>query len=446
MIGSLTYLTASRPDIMFAVCAYARFQVTPKVSHLYAVKRIFRYLKGQSKLGLWYPRDSPFDLEAFYDSDYAGANLEGKSTTGGYQFLGKRLISWQCKKKIIVANSTTEAEYVAAPNCCGQVLWIQNQMLDYWFNFINTKIYIDNKSTICIVKNSVFHSKTKHIEIRHHFIRDSNKKKLIQMIKIHINQNVTDLLTKAFDVGRFQYLIANFLNGSHIRYALTKNPTIYVSLIEKFWQTATVRTVDNGEQEITATIDGKEFTVTEAFVRRHLQLADAEELIPNVVSSSHQKTQTSRQALNKDTELPQTSVPIPNVPDEAIYEEWDDIVERATTTVASLDAKQASGNITKTQSTAIPNVPLPKGIGACGSPRCQEATGGSIAQTRVLALETDLRQTKKVYGAAYTKLIMKVKKLEKTVKSNQARRRAKIVVLDDEEDSEDSSKKGRMIE
>ncbi|GJZ88906.1 putative ribonuclease H-like domain-containing protein [Tanacetum coccineum] len=124
MIGSLRYLTASRPDIMFAVCACARFQVTPKTSHLHAVKRIFRYLKGQPKLGLWYPRDSPFDLEAFSDSDYAGASLDRKSTTGGCQFLGKRLISWQCKKQTIVANSTTEVEYVAAANCCGQVLWI----------------------------------------------------------------------------------------------------------------------------------------------------------------------------------------------------------------------------------------------------------------------------------------------------------------------------------
>ncbi|GJT81777.1 putative ribonuclease H-like domain-containing protein [Tanacetum coccineum] len=119
MIGSLMYLTTSRPDIMFVVCACARFQVTPKVSHLHAVKRIFRYLKGQPKLGLWYPRDSPFDLEAFSDSNYARASLDRKSTIGGCQFLDKRLISWQCKKQTVVANSTTEAEYVAAANCCG---------------------------------------------------------------------------------------------------------------------------------------------------------------------------------------------------------------------------------------------------------------------------------------------------------------------------------------
>ncbi|GJT35740.1 putative ribonuclease H-like domain-containing protein [Tanacetum coccineum] len=149
VIGSLMYLTTSRSDIMFAVCACSRFQ---------------------------YPRVSSFDLEAYSDSDYAGANLDRKSTT-------------------------REAEYIATANYCRQVLWIQNQMLDYGFHFMNTKIYIDNESTICIVKNQVFHSKTKHIEIRHHFIRDAYEKKLIQMLKIHTDDNVVDLLTKDFDVN-----------------------------------------------------------------------------------------------------------------------------------------------------------------------------------------------------------------------------------------------------
>nr|GEW43556.1 putative ribonuclease H-like domain-containing protein [Tanacetum cinerariifolium] len=177
MIGSLMYLTTSKPDITFVVCAYVR--------------------------------DSPFDLEAYSDSDYARASLDRKSKTESCQFLGKRLISWQCKKQTIVANSTTEAQYVAAASCYGHVLWIQNQMLDYGFNLMNTKIYIDNESTICIVKNIVFYSKTKHIKIRHHFIRDSYEKKLIQVIKIHTDHNVTDLLTKAFDVGRFNFLVAS---------------------------------------------------------------------------------------------------------------------------------------------------------------------------------------------------------------------------------------------
>ncbi|GJT99395.1 hypothetical protein Tco_1109734, partial [Tanacetum coccineum] len=122
MIGSLMYLTSLRHDIMFAVCAYARYQVNPKVSHLYVVKMIFRYLKGQLKLGLWYPKDSFFDLVAHTDSDYARASLDRKSTTGGCQFLGCRLISWQCKKQTMVANSTIKDEYVAASSYYGQVL------------------------------------------------------------------------------------------------------------------------------------------------------------------------------------------------------------------------------------------------------------------------------------------------------------------------------------
>ncbi|GJX92674.1 putative ribonuclease H-like domain-containing protein [Tanacetum coccineum] len=209
MIGSLMYLTASRPDIMFAVCVCARHQVTPKECHLHAVKRIFRYLKGQPLLGLWYPKESPFDLVAYSDSDYDGDNQDRKSTTRGCQFLGRRLISWQCKKQTIVATSTTEAEYVAAASGCGQVLWIQNQLLDYGYNFMNTKIYIDNNSAICIVKNPVYHSRTKHIDIRHHFIRDCYEKKLINVDHIHTDNNVADLLTKPFDVGRFQYLVVS---------------------------------------------------------------------------------------------------------------------------------------------------------------------------------------------------------------------------------------------
>ncbi|GKD81620.1 putative ribonuclease H-like domain-containing protein, partial [Tanacetum coccineum] len=238
MIGSLMYLTASRPDRTFAVCACGRFQVTSKISHLHAVKRIFRYLKVQPKLGLWYPMDSPFDLEAFSDSDYAGASLDRKSTIRGCQFLGKRLISWQCKKQTIVANSTTEAEY----------------------------IYIDNESTICIVKNLLFHSKTKHIEIRYHFIRDSYEKKLIQVIKIHTDHNVADLLTKAFDVSR---------------------------------------------------------------------------------------------KVKRTTKISQSSRPIHLVADETVYKEWEDIMERAATTASSLEAKQDSGNINRTQSMATLNKSLP---------------------------------------------------------------------------------------
>ncbi|GJR36868.1 hypothetical protein Tco_1212552 [Tanacetum coccineum] len=235
------YLTASRPDIMFAVCACARFQVTPKTSHLHVVKRIFRYLKGQPKLGLWYPRDSPFDLEALLDSDYAGASLDRKSTTG---------------------------EYVAAANCCGQVLWIQNQMLDYGFNFMNTKIYIDNESTICIVKNPVFYSKPKHIEIRHHFIRDCYEKKLIQVIKIHTVHNVTDLLTKAFDVIRSENVEVSSDSGHSsymlINYAFTSKVPISAFVIEQFWEILpTSKTVNSVQCTNDPHFSGKLVSVTD---------------------------------------------------------------------------------------------------------------------------------------------------------------------------------------
>ncbi|GJS77079.1 putative ribonuclease H-like domain-containing protein [Tanacetum coccineum] len=327
------------------------FQVTPKVSHLHAVKRIFRYLKGQPKLGLWYPRDSPFDLEAFSDSDYAGASLDRKSTTGGCQFLGKRLISWQCKKQTIVANSTTEAEYVAAANCCGQVLWIQNQMLDYGFNFMNTKIHIDNESTICIVKNPVFHSKTKHIEIRHHFIRDSYEKRLIQVIKIHTDHNVADLLTKVFDVSSDEFGVKT---GS-CKVNAARQDLVLLGEI-------------NNVKQIHAIVDGKTVVISESSVRSDLLFNDEDGI-----------TCLTNETIFENLAL--MGVPIPNVADEAVFKEWDDRVVRATTTAASLDAAQASGNITKTQSMTMSNDPLSQkiGLGDRPTPRIH---GGVIAQTR----------------------------------------------------------------
>ncbi|GKC21240.1 hypothetical protein Tco_1023390, partial [Tanacetum coccineum] len=126
-------------------------------------------------------------------------------------------IMFLCKKQTVVANSTTEAKYIAASQCCGQVLWIQNQLLDYGYNFMQIKIHVDNKSAICVVKNPVYHSKTKHIEIRHHFIRDSYQKRLIKMVKIHTDNNVADLLSKAFDVKQssmvgFSVIINNWMS------------------------------------------------------------------------------------------------------------------------------------------------------------------------------------------------------------------------------------------
>ena len=208
MIGSLMYLTASRPDITFAVCICSRYQANPKVSHLTAVKRILRYLKGRCGLGLWYPKNSDFTLYAYTDSDYAGCSIDKKSTSGGCQFLGERLISWQCKKQTTVSTSTAEAEYVAASSCCSQVIWMQLQLLDYGLNFLDTPIMFDNEAAVQIVKHPVEHSKTKHIDIRVHFIRDCFERKLIHLERVDTENNLADLFTKAFDSTRFNTLVS----------------------------------------------------------------------------------------------------------------------------------------------------------------------------------------------------------------------------------------------
>nr|GEU65668.1 hypothetical protein [Tanacetum cinerariifolium] len=181
MIGSLMYLTASRPNIIESLGISKANQ-----------NWVFGILESQPLT--WKPTHIVTMLEQI---------LIGNPQQEVVNFL------WQYKKQTILATSTTEAEYVAVASCCVQVLWIQNQMLDYGFNFINIKIYIDNESTICIVKNLVFHFKTKHIEITHHFIRDAYEKKLILALKIHTDDNVADLLTKAFDVSRFNFLVVN---------------------------------------------------------------------------------------------------------------------------------------------------------------------------------------------------------------------------------------------
>ncbi|GKB95127.1 putative ribonuclease H-like domain-containing protein [Tanacetum coccineum] len=251
MIGSLMYLTTSRPDIM--------------------------YLKHQPKLGLWYPRDSPFELEAFSDSDYRGGSLDRKSTTGGYQFLGRRLISWQCKKQTIVANSTT-----------GQ-------------NMLQLLTVVGN-----VIKNPVAHSRTKHIKIRFHFIRDCYEKRLIEVIKIHTDHNVADLLTKGFDVTRFNFLVSCLgfreslekdIDGTEelllpdlfilwltkvstdsansIHYAITVSPVVSTIFVEQFWMSAKSKIINNARY-ITAKVAVKPVNISEASIRSDLLFDDAD--------------------------------------------------------------------------------------------------------------------------------------------------------------------------
>ncbi|XP_073225588.1 secreted RxLR effector protein 161-like [Cicer arietinum] len=139
MIGSILYLTSSRPDIIFAVGMCARFQSSPKESHLTTVKRILRYLVGSNDMGLWYKKYQDIDLTTYSDADYTGDKVERKSTSGACQFLGKSLKSRSCKKQSTIALSTTEAEYVSVAQCCSQILWVKNQLQDYAMVHQNTR-------------------------------------------------------------------------------------------------------------------------------------------------------------------------------------------------------------------------------------------------------------------------------------------------------------------
>jgi hypothetical protein len=169
MIGSLLYLTATRPDIQFSVCLCARFQASPRTSHRQAVKRIFRYLRHTPDFGLWYSASSSLALHGFSDADFAGCRLERKSTSGTCQFLGHSLVSWSSRKQSSVSQSTTEAEYIAAASCCSQLLWITYTMSDFGEEYTHVPLQCDSTSAISVPKNPVLHSKTKHIEVRYRF-------------------------------------------------------------------------------------------------------------------------------------------------------------------------------------------------------------------------------------------------------------------------------------
>ena len=207
MIGSLLDLTTSRPDILFSVCLCAQFQSNPKESHLTAVKRIFWYLIGTENLGLWYPKGQELTLLGFCDANFAGCRVERKSTSGSCIFLGDCLISWNSKKQNSIALSTTEAEYVASAMCVAQILWIKNQLEDYGISLRKIPVMCDNTSAINLAKNPIVHSRTKHIEIHHHFIRDHISKGDIELQFVDIVHQTADIFTKPLGTERFNSLV-----------------------------------------------------------------------------------------------------------------------------------------------------------------------------------------------------------------------------------------------
>ncbi|KAK6149282.1 hypothetical protein DH2020_016807 [Rehmannia glutinosa] len=204
LIGSLLYLTASRPNITFTVGVCAIFQSAPKESHITAAQRILRYLKGCQEVGLWYPKDGGFRLVGY--SDYAGCRVDRKSTSGTCQMLRNRLVFWFNMKQNSIATFTAEAKYIVAGSCCAQVLWMRQQLRDYDIEEKEIPIMCDNTSAIAITQNPVLHSRIKHIDVRYHFIRDHVEKKDIILEYISTDKQLADIFTKPLCESRFEEL------------------------------------------------------------------------------------------------------------------------------------------------------------------------------------------------------------------------------------------------
>nr|GEU45811.1 copia protein [Tanacetum cinerariifolium] len=178
----------------------------PKTSHLEAVKRIFRYIKGTMNLGLWYPKGSGIETIVYVDSDHVGDYVDRKRTSGFCTFIGCFLTSWFLKKQTALAISTIEAEYVSTRKACQQALWMKQALIDYGVRLDNIPIMCDNKGAIDLSKNLIQHSRTKHIEIRHHFLRDNVQKGNISIENVSSEDNIADILTKPLKRELFNYL------------------------------------------------------------------------------------------------------------------------------------------------------------------------------------------------------------------------------------------------
>ncbi|XP_065619112.1 secreted RxLR effector protein 161-like [Quercus suber] len=206
MIGSLLYLTASRPDIAFSVRVCAQFQAAPKEFHLIAVKRIVRYVNGTFDYGIWNTKDSNECLAGYSDANWAGCIDDRKSMSGGCFYLGNNLVSWMSKKQNLVSLSTAEAEYIAAGSYCAQSLWMKKLLHDYAISQDTMCVFCDNTSAVNLSKNLVQHSKSKHIEIRYHFIRDLVEDKIVCLEFINTDNQKADIFTKLLDGPRFESL------------------------------------------------------------------------------------------------------------------------------------------------------------------------------------------------------------------------------------------------
>ncbi|GJX75788.1 retrovirus-related pol polyprotein from transposon TNT 1-94 [Tanacetum coccineum] len=207
MIGSFMYLTVSRPDLQFVVCMCAWYQAKSTKKHLHAVKQIFRYLRGTVNMGLRYSKDSYIAVTAFANADHAGCQDTRISTSGSMQLLGERLVSWSSKKQKSIAISSTEAKYIALSGCCAQILWMGSQLTDYGLRFNKIPLYCDNKSAIALCCNNVQHSRSKHIDIRYHFIKEQVKNRVVELYFVRTEYQLAYIFTKALGRERLDFLI-----------------------------------------------------------------------------------------------------------------------------------------------------------------------------------------------------------------------------------------------
>lgn len=207
VVGSLVYLTVTRPDIAHAVHVVSQFVTAPTTVHWAAVLRILRYLRGTQFQSLLFPSTSSLELRAFSDADWAGDPTDRKSTTGFCVFLGDSLISWKSKKQAVVSRSSTEAEYRAMASTTCEIVWLRWLLADMGISLDQpTPLYCDNQSAIQIARNSVFHERTKHIEIDCHITRHHLQLGTITLPFVTSSLQIADMFTKAHSASRFRFL------------------------------------------------------------------------------------------------------------------------------------------------------------------------------------------------------------------------------------------------
>ncbi|CAI0452658.1 unnamed protein product [Linum tenue] len=202
-------MTATRPDIVFSVCLLSRYMAAPTRLHMLAAKRVLRYLKGTLTHGIWYKKKGGGSLVGYTDSDYAGDLDDRKSTSGYVFFLSGGAVSWSSKKQPVVTLSTTEAEFVAAAGCATQCVWLRRVLEQMGWNTSvqeGTKIYCDNNSAIKLSKNHVLHGRSKHIDVRFHYLRELVKDGTVELVHCGTTHQIADIMTKADKNETFEFL------------------------------------------------------------------------------------------------------------------------------------------------------------------------------------------------------------------------------------------------